>query len=386
MHTQPPNRSSALTALFQPAVPVLLQVLSILALSSALGFAFNAANPLGVRWHETEAALAKPAVAASLPATPQPAAVPPPSPVVPHSSVVVSTSAPISVPAVPVALGAIPAASNNTATVATNAPFNAPSPTTWAAIKVLMKDSPVVLVDARSRPAYDAGHIPGAVCLPEDSPATDLEAFRTLHGTNAHVVVYCSSTSCSLSFKLAYKLAKDYGFTRTQYMTGGYFEYQRDAGLADSNTPPVTPAVAAPALPAGSAVASGTTMVQVAAPAPGSVYQLNPQPMSWGKVEEWCLQRQALLVDTRSEEAFKAGHVPGAVSLPADSTPERIAAFRQEYDTNRSLIVYGDVAGSMRAFVTGRQLMREAGFSSVRFVMEGYKEWQAQQQQTSLAK
>jgi rhodanese-related sulfurtransferase len=206
-----------------------------------------------------------------------------------------------------------------------------------------------------------------------------LEAFRTRHGTNAHVVVYCSSTSCSLSFKLAYKLAKDYGFTQTQYMTGGYFEYQRDAGLAGTNPPPVATAGAANTPPANPAGAPGTPPVQVAYPVPGSVSQLNPQPMSWAKVEEWIAQRQALLVDTRSAEAFQAGHVPGALSLPSGSTPEKIAAFRQDYGTNRAVIVYGDAAGSMRAFVAGRQLMREAGFSSVRFVTEGYKEWQAKQ-------
>jgi len=161
-------------------------------------------------------------------------------------------------------------------------------------------------------------------------------------------------------------------------MTGGYFEYQRDAGLVDTNaTPaPVQPEAPQPARPV---VAIGATVAPPAIPAPGTVSQVNPQPMSWAKVEEWTAQRQALLVDTRSEQAFKAGHVPGAVSLPSESTPETIAAFRQRYGTNRALIVYGDAAGSMRAFVTGRQLMRDAGFTSVRFVMEGYREWKAQQ-------
>ncbi len=113
--------------------------------------------------------------------------------------------------------------------------FKAPSPIAWAQVKPILLDRRLVLVDARAKPMFDAGHIPGAVSLPEISPPEDIASFQKQHGASAHVVVYCSSTSCSLSFKLANKLAKDYGFTNVQFMTGGYMEWQRENALeADS--------------------------------------------------------------------------------------------------------------------------------------------------------
>jgi len=375
MNAKPNPGRAAPNADSRPTARVLLRVLSILALGSALGFAFNAANPLGVRWEGASTAVATPAPEAARPALatvslPAPASLPPsPAPTVSTGASPPSATGPAQAGVISLDpnLEAVPSAS-----------FHAPSPTTWVEVKPLARDGQVVLVDSRPRPIFDAGHIPGAVALPEDSPAADIDAFRAQHGTNAHVVVYCSSTSCSQSFRLAYRLAKDYGFTHVQYMTGGYFEYQRDAGLAGTNTPPVTNPVAVSTLPPNVPLVGGAVTGRVAVPAPGTVFHVNPQPVSWAKVGEWVDQRQALLVDTRSEEAFQAGHVPGAVSLPSESGPDRIEAFRRQYGTNRVLIVYGEAAGSMRAFVAGRQLMREAGFNSVRFVVEGYKEWRNQ--------
>jgi rhodanese-related sulfurtransferase len=137
--------------------------------------------------------------------------------------------------------------------------FRSPVSVHWNEIKPLAEAGSVLLVDSRIKPAYDAGHIPGAVHLAENSPPGQLEAFRSQHGTNQYLVVYCSSTSCSLSYRLAHKLARDYGFAKVDYMTGGYVEYQRETALAaeggpTSSNPPPVPAVRAeeqvPLLPA----------------------------------------------------------------------------------------------------------------------------------------
>jgi len=69
--------------------------------------------------------------------------------------------------------------------------------------------------------AYEAGHIPGAILLPQSSTDDEIRAFRDKYPTNTHLVVYCSSTSCSLSFKLAFKLANEFGYSNVEYMTGG---------------------------------------------------------------------------------------------------------------------------------------------------------------------
>jgi rhodanese-related sulfurtransferase len=59
-----------------------------------------------------------------------------------------------------------------------------------------------VLLDSRSREAYDAGHLPGAAWLPELSPDT----VATL--PDGLVVVYCWGPSCNGACKAALRLAE----------------------------------------------------------------------------------------------------------------------------------------------------------------------------------
>lgn len=62
------------------------------------------------------------------------------------------------------------------------------------------------VVDSRSREEFSLGHIPGAVCLPDD----DFDAtFPKLQGELAkapYLILYCSGGSCATSEHLADKL------------------------------------------------------------------------------------------------------------------------------------------------------------------------------------
>ncbi len=227
------------------------QIIAIIALSSVLGFTFNASNPLGIRFDVKEqkpqanqghgSAISgasspstnPPLPSATAPATmlakvsnphsPQNSQDPPASPHAPLQHAL--AKAPLS-PTIP------QPATNFSAQVHASSSYKTPTPISWAQVKPILQAEALVLVDARAKGAYDAGHIPGAVSLPESSPPEALMAFQKQHGANAHVVIYCSSVSCSLSSKLAHKLAKDYEFTNVQYMTGGYMEWQRENVLA----------------------------------------------------------------------------------------------------------------------------------------------------------
>ena len=81
----------------------------------------------------------------------------------------------------------------------------------------------IVVIDARRRDAYAAGHIPGAVSFPhrEMSP----EATATLD-RGAVYVVYCDGIGCNASTKAAYKLSR-LGF-RTKELLGGLDWWRRD--------------------------------------------------------------------------------------------------------------------------------------------------------------
>ena len=81
----------------------------------------------------------------------------------------------------------------------------------------------IVVIDARSRDAYIAGHIPGAVSFPH----RDMNAETVARFDRSKVyVVYCDGIGCNASTKGAYKLAR-LGF-RAKELLGGFDWWRRD--------------------------------------------------------------------------------------------------------------------------------------------------------------
>lgn len=91
----------------------------------------------------------------------------------------------------------------------------------------------IVVVDARSRDAYAAGHIPGAISFPhrEMSLETTAQLDR-----NMVYVVYCDGIGCNGSTKGAYQLAR-LGF-RTKELLGGLDWWRRDGHPVVSSSEP----------------------------------------------------------------------------------------------------------------------------------------------------
>ncbi len=81
----------------------------------------------------------------------------------------------------------------------------------------------IVVLDARSRDAYIAGHIPGAVSFPH----RDMNAETVARFDRSKVyVVYCDGIGCNASTKGAYKLAR-LGFSAKELL-GGLDWWRRD--------------------------------------------------------------------------------------------------------------------------------------------------------------
>jgi rhodanese-related sulfurtransferase len=180
-------------------------MLVILVTTGALGYAFNALSPLGVRGYamapasgysnETVAASAEPAPAAAI------------DPRYKNDTVQVE-----------VLQGARPAP-----------PAAAPSPGTpmgWDEIKPLLAAGKLVLVDARTTSDYEAGHIPGAESLPFADMEQSIAAFQARHPKPQMIAVYCASTTCRVSSAEAAILAQRYGYTDVHEMPGGFAEYR----------------------------------------------------------------------------------------------------------------------------------------------------------------
>ena len=81
----------------------------------------------------------------------------------------------------------------------------------------------IVVIDARSRDAYIAGHIPGAVSFPHRE--MNAETAAGLNRSKVYIV-YCDGIGCNASTKGAYKLAR-LGF-RTKELLGGLDWWRRD--------------------------------------------------------------------------------------------------------------------------------------------------------------
>ena len=81
----------------------------------------------------------------------------------------------------------------------------------------------IVVIDARSRDAYIAGHIPGALSFPHRE--MNSEATARLDRSKVYIV-YCDGIGCNASTKGAYKLAR-LGFS-TKELLGGLDWWRRD--------------------------------------------------------------------------------------------------------------------------------------------------------------
>jgi rhodanese-related sulfurtransferase len=169
----------------------------VLIASVLLGFAYNAASPLGVR----------------------------------SSNSAVQSSREAPVPA-----KAIPATGYYNETVSLVLEGGAPSGSTapgrtvpslaWPEVKGLLRSGEILLIDARVAAYYQAEHIPGAISLPANSPPADIAAFATQHPKNAPVVVYCGSTTCPMAHQLADVLVGQHGYSNVKLMPGGFAEYR----------------------------------------------------------------------------------------------------------------------------------------------------------------
>jgi rhodanese-related sulfurtransferase len=221
---------------------IALPFAAVLVLSTALGFVFNAANPIGVRFDKASSVaelrtgpatnfnlLSTSSVAAK---TPQPSfesALPPLSLAQPSPTTLPPVKIPLTLTAAytppPIVISNLPPLPNQTA--AAVAPTN-PAPIHWREAKPLAAAGHAVLVDVRPTPIYDAGHIPDAVSLPETSSPAEYAAFLKLLPTNTTLIVYCASTSCSQSKRVASRLVAEFHYAPVKYMTGGYQEYQQE--------------------------------------------------------------------------------------------------------------------------------------------------------------
>jgi rhodanese-related sulfurtransferase len=81
-------------------------------------------------------------------------------------------------------------------------------------------------------------------------------------------------------------------------------------------------------------------------------------------------KRPLLILDVEERDVFAAGHIPGAVNIPADELEARIGEELSQTDT---IVVYSDSADlSQRA----TEIIGAEGFMRVSMLDGGYSQWE----------
>lgn len=78
----------------------------------------------------------------------------------------------------------------------------------------------LVIVDARSREDFEAGHIPGAFSLPVDEVEIEMGKFMESVPPEKMIVTYCSGVECWDSHEVA-QILQDAGYENVQVFAGG---------------------------------------------------------------------------------------------------------------------------------------------------------------------
>jgi len=84
---------------------------------------------------------------------------------------------------------------------------------------------------------------------------------------------------------------------------------------------------------------------------------------------------EALFIDTRNAEAFKAGHIAGAVNIPYEEKSDTSLFVGLSVQKEKTLVVYCD-GNECQSSVGLSRFLHEQGFSDIRVFFSGWKEWQ----------
>ncbi len=86
---------------------------------------------------------------------------------------------------------------------------------------------------------------------------------------------------------------------------------------------------------------------------------------------------QVLFVDSRAADDYRAGHIPGALSLPLGEFDHRIDAFRSQYAPDQPIVTYCSGRSCQDSHILAQRLF-EAGYDNIAVFIDGYPGWAAE--------
>jgi rhodanese-related sulfurtransferase len=98
-------------------------------------------------------------------------------------------------------------------------------------------------------------------------------------------------------------------------------------------------------------------------------------PVAWRQVAPLLENGSLALVDAGTAAQFRAGHIPGAISLPLQELSGRIGTFRAGIPPGRPIVVYCADPSCPAAHAEAVALAGTYGYRDVREMPGGYAEW-----------
>ncbi len=98
-----------------------------------------------------------------------------------------------------------------------------------------------------------------------------------------------------------------------------------------------------------------------------------PTPAALDEIDE-LVAEGAVLIDARNLEAFAAGHLAGAVSLPFAGEQTDLVTFRKRFAVQTTLVTYCSGYGCPDSYSLA-ELLIQAGYQDVLVYEGGFPEW-----------
>jgi molybdopterin/thiamine biosynthesis adenylyltransferase/3-mercaptopyruvate sulfurtransferase SseA len=246
----------------------------------------------------------------------------------------------------------------------------------------------VILVDTRTPPEYQRGHLPGAINLPWEenvvpgnsqryqTPAALRHRFVEAGITpDKEVVVYCETGARSAHTYWALRLA---GYTRVRNYEGSWAEWSRRA-LQKPEVAADAAQVAARSCGLSTVTAEPVPRNEPAVPSPGRVTRDQLLAQARARVPELDVHEvkrrldageKLTIVDIRERDEWVQGHVPGARFVPRGFLELRI----EEIQPNRDAPIVVYCAGGVRSLLGARDL-KAMGYTNVFSMRGGFNQW-----------
>jgi rhodanese-related sulfurtransferase len=84
---------------------------------------------------------------------------------------------------------------------------------------------------------------------------------------------------------------------------------------------------------------------------------------------------EALFIDARVPRAYAAGHIAGAINMPAPAHDDAIRKLLGDVDKDRLIVTYCSGGSCQNSYGLARQLVKTHGFRNAKAFYEGWNAW-----------